>query len=52
MGAQYHGEYLSNVWEIFMWAQNNLWACVGIFWEWANEIRAQKFVLQQIVIMI
>ena len=20
VGAQYHGEYLSNVWEIFMWA--------------------------------
>ena len=31
VGDQYHGEYLSNVWEIFMWAQNNLWACVGIF---------------------
>ena len=52
VGAQYHREYLSNVWEIFMWAQNNLWACVGIFWEWANEIRAQKFVLQQIVIIM
>ena len=47
MGAQYHGEYLSNMWEIFMWAQNNLWACVGIFWEWANEIKARKFVPQQ-----
>ena len=31
MGAQHHGEYLSNMWEIFMWAQNSLWACVGIF---------------------
>ena len=30
-----------------MWVQNNLWACVGIFWEWANEIKAQKFVPQQ-----
>ena len=31
VGAQYHEEYLSNVWEIFMWAQNNVWAHVGIF---------------------
>ena len=44
VGAQYHGEYLSNVWEIFMWAQNNVWA---IFCEWANEIKARKFVPQQ-----
>ena len=30
-----------------MWTQNNLWAYVGIFCEWANEIKAQKFVSQQ-----
>ena len=40
VGAQYYGEYLSNVWEIFMWAQDNVWAHVGIFCEWANEIEA------------
>ena len=39
-------EYL---WKIFMWAQNSLWACVGIYFcEWANEIRAQKFVPQHL----
>ena len=31
VGAQYSGEYLSNMWEMFMWAQNSLWAYVGIF---------------------
>ena len=31
MGTQEHGEYLSNMWEIFMWAQSSLWAYVGIF---------------------
>ena len=46
VGAQYHGEYLNNVQEIFMWAQNNVWAHVGIFCEWANEIKARKFVPQ------
>ena len=30
-----------------MWAENSLWACVAIFNEWANEIRARKFVPQQ-----
>ena len=30
-----------------MWAQNNLWAYVGIFCGWANEIKARKFVPQQ-----
>ena len=47
VGAQYHGEYLSNVWKIFMWAQNNVWTHMGIFCEQANEIKAQKFVPQQ-----
>ena len=32
-----------------MWAQNSLWACMGIFSEWANEIRARKFVPQHMV---
>ena len=30
-----------------MWAQNSFWASVAIFNEWANEIRARKFVPQQ-----
>ena len=30
-----------------MWAQNSLWAYMGIFCKWANEIKAQKFVPQQ-----
>ena len=47
VGVQYHGEYLSNVWEIFMWAQNDVWAHVVIFCEWTNEIKTRKFVPQQ-----
>ena len=43
------GLYLKYLWEIFMWAQSSLWACVGIYFcEWANEIRAQKFVPQHL----
>ena len=33
---------MSNMWEIFMWTQNSIWACVGIFCEWVNEIRIIK----------
>ena len=39
------GLYMEYLWEIFLWAQSSLWAYVGIyFYEWANEIRARKFV--------
>ena len=39
------GLYMEYLWEIFMWARNSLCAYVGIYFcEWANEIRAQKFV--------
>ena len=40
-----------NMWDIMgnicERAQCNLWAYVGIFWEWANEIKARKCVPQQ-----
>ena len=42
------GLFMEYLWEIFMWVQSSLWACVGIYFcELANEIRAQKFVPQQ-----
>ena len=43
----YLWELLGNMWGIFMWVQNNLWTCVGIYFcEWANEVRTRKFVPQ------
>ena len=45
VGAYYHGEYLSNVWEIFMWAQDNVWARVCIFVSGLMKLKPENLYL-------
>ena len=45
VGAQYHGEYSNNVWEIFMCAKNNVWAHVGIFVSGLMKLRPENLYL-------
>ena len=47
------GNNMEDIWiicgsmqEIFMWAQNSLWACRVFFSEWVNEIRVRLNRLQ------
>ena len=38
---------MENIWVIFMWAQNNLWACVDIFVSGLTKLRPENLYLNK-----